>query len=92
MDLIEDIQTKVIDTIKQMDLPNMHLEKLNEHTDLADELGLDSIQFTYLIIRLEEVFDIEIEPELLLFENFSTPHKISELMGRICEDERKPVV
>ena len=37
----------------------------------------DSIQFMSFIVELEQIFNIEFPPELLLFENFKTINNIS---------------
>jgi acyl carrier protein len=49
-------------------------------TDLRNE-GLDSIKMIELIVSLEVEFDIEIEDQDLLIENFSTIEKIASLFS-----------
>lgn len=39
-------------------------------------MGLDSIKSIRLVVELEALFDVEFGDEELLFENFSTLHKI----------------
>ncbi|SDM33397.1 Phosphopantetheine attachment site [Paenibacillus sp. OK060] len=49
------------------------------HTELRNE-GLDSIKTIELIVNLEIEFDIQIDDQDLLIENFSSIYKISELL------------
>lgn len=48
----------------------------NEDVDLETYIE-DSIQFMSFIVKLEQIFNIEFPPELLLFENFKTINNIS---------------
>ncbi len=48
----------------------------NEDVDLETYIE-DSIQFMSFIVELEQIFNIEFPPELLLFENFKTINNIS---------------
>ncbi|WP_052380444.1 phosphopantetheine-binding protein [Paenibacillus camerounensis] len=49
--------------------------------DLMNQ-GLDSLKTVQLIVWLEEVFDIVIDDEDLLFENFESISKISSLVKK----------
>ena len=44
---------------------------------------LDSFQVIDLVAELEEAFDIEIVPELVILEHFSTPAAIIQLMKQL---------
>ncbi|MFR1517952.1 MAG: phosphopantetheine-binding protein [Clostridia bacterium] len=48
----------------------------NEDVDLETYID-DSIQFMSFIVELEQIFNIEFPPELLLFDNFKTINNIS---------------
>jgi len=48
----------------------------NEDVDLETYIE-DSIQFMSFIVELEQIFNIEFPPELLLFDNFKTINNIS---------------
>ena len=48
----------------------------NEDVDLETYIE-DSIQFMSFIVELEQIFNIEFPPELLLIENFKTINNIS---------------
>ena len=45
--------------------------------------GLDSLKFIKLIIEIEEVFRIEIEDEMFIFENFNTVNKILQYLDKV---------
>lgn len=49
------------------------------HTELRNE-GLDSIKTIELVVKIEIEFDIQIDDQDLLIENFSSVYKISELL------------
>ncbi len=62
-------------------------EKLGIYVDLNNQYGLeagdyieDSMMFIKLIIELEIEFDISIPPTELLFDNFDTFKKITDLI------------
>lgn len=48
----------------------------NEDVNLETYIE-DSIQFMSFIVELEQIFNIEFPPELLLFDNFKTINNIS---------------
>ncbi|WP_165861402.1 acyl carrier protein [Paenibacillus paeoniae] len=61
-------------------------EVLNRATDLNFEIdlrneGLDSIKTIEFIVNLEVEFDIEIDDQDLLVENFSTINKVTKLLS-----------
>lgn len=47
-----------------------------ENANLLEDLGMDSIAFITLVIKLEDAFGIEISDEWLIMEKFSTVEKI----------------
>lgn len=57
-------------------------EKIDENTDLIEDLGFDSLQVMKLIVYIEEKFNIEIMD--IDFENIA---KVSELIN-LLESER----
>ncbi len=63
------------------------------HVDLIDDLGMDSISFITIVVRIENVFDIKIPDEMLLMEKFRNIDNIVEIISNelICsidENER----
>jgi len=55
--------------------------RLDPEDDLIS-MGLDSVKIINMIVLLEEKYGIEIKDEDLLFENFETVRKITELLER----------
>ncbi|SDT35599.1 D-alanine--poly(phosphoribitol) ligase subunit 2 [Paenibacillaceae bacterium GAS479] len=53
---------------------------LDFETDLRNE-GLDSIKTIEFIVNLEVEFDIQIDDQDLLVENFSTINKVTKLLS-----------
>ena len=54
-----------------------NLENVDENDNLQ-RLGFDSVDFVKLVVEIENKFDIFVEDEDLLFENFDTINKITE--------------
>lgn len=78
------IKDEVFSQVKELLLKV--LEKRNnkeiiEKTALSD-LGLDSITTISLIILIEEHFNIELDDEDLLFENYSSVERITQMIER----------
>lgn len=78
------IKDEVFSQVKELLLEV--LEKRNnkeiiEKTALSD-LGLDSITTISLIILIEEHFNIELDDEDLLFENYSSVERITQMIER----------
>ncbi|MGG3281185.1 phosphopantetheine-binding protein [Paenibacillus solani] len=64
---------------------NQHLQSSTEikQTDSLKERGMDSIVCMRIIVELENEFNIEIEDEDLLIENYENMNTITELMNRL---------
>lgn len=59
--------------------------------NIFDDLGYDSIRFIELIVDIENKFQIELDDELLIMNNFSTISKIIDNISLIISrrgDER----
>lgn len=54
-----------------------NLENVDENDNLQ-RLGFDSVDFVKLVVEIENKFDIFVEDEDLLSENFDTINKITE--------------
>lgn len=67
---------KIRELISKHSIIELNPESINDEMNLIDDLGYDSMSFTMLILELENEFNITIDPEVMLFENFSTPKKI----------------
>ncbi len=55
--------------------------EIKDDENLID-LGLDSIKTIEIVVELEDGFDIEIDEDDLMLDNFSTISKIIELVKR----------
>ncbi|WP_336783260.1 acyl carrier protein [Paenibacillus illinoisensis] len=74
-----------VSTLEEL-ITNKLSEVLNRATDLDFEtelrnVGLDSIKTIEFIVNLEVEFDIQIDDQDLLVENFSTINKITKLLS-----------
>jgi acyl carrier protein len=62
---MSNLEHQILDIVKEMKLGKNH--EITIQSNLKDDLGLDSLSFTELLIELEEHFEIEIDlddPEL----------------------------
>lgn len=56
-------------------------ETITDHIELS-RIGLDSIKTVVLVVELEEMFEITFADQELLYEYFSTLHKITSLVKK----------
>ena len=75
----KEMREKVLDVLCGV---NAEIRK-NEDKDLLAAGLIDSFEIVNLVVELEEAFDIEIDPELVVPENFQTVDKIVALIDRI---------
>lgn len=59
--------------------------------DWDEELEFDSITFISTVVCLEEVFDVEVPDDMLLFEKFRTFRLYLESMEKVLLDVGKEV-
>lgn len=80
----EDITSLLKTKIAELKLNPDFVSHLEDHQPLAD-VGIDSANTIYLVVQIEQHFNITFEDEELLLENFSTLHiitsKIQEKLG-----------
>lgn len=69
--------------LKCMEYVGIYIEAVDDNDILLENYIEDSVQFITLIVKIEEVFDIEIPDELLVFSNFETIDKTCEMLGSI---------
>lgn len=75
MDLFE-IKNKVINVLSEM-FADMNIgTEVFELVDLADDLGMDSLTFITVIVKLEALFNITFPDDMLLMDNFKTVNNI----------------
>ncbi len=60
--------------------------RVEDHMDLIDDLGFDSINMLQLIIELEEQFDISISDDDLDIDNFKNIKSITALIEKNYAD------
>lgn len=77
---MQNIAEKVIEVVSEA-LEIFEPEQLRANSNLY-EFGLDSLNAIILVSNLEKAFNIEIEDEELLFENFDSVPKIIELVSK----------
>ncbi|WP_018884960.1 acyl carrier protein [Paenibacillus massiliensis] len=58
--------------------------EIEETTDLF-QIGINSLTFIRVVASLEEVFDIELDDELILLNNFRTVESICRLLRGYVE-------
>ena len=69
--------------LKCMEYVGIYIETVDDNDILLENYIEDSVQFITLIVKIEEVFDIEIPDELLVISNFETIDKTCEMLGSI---------
>ena len=60
------------------------MDEMDETTELSD-LGIDSIQMLEMIVRIEDQFNIEIDDEDLIGENFETIGSVIKMLDKYLE-------
>lgn len=71
---------EILDVINESDNLNISEEQLTKN--LA-ELGMDSITFIQIIVKLEEVFDCEIPDSKLLLSEMDTVQKMFDVLEEL---------
>lgn len=73
---------RVLDIINEFDNLNVGENQLDEN---LSDLGMDSIMFIQMIVKLEEVFDCEIPDSKLLITEMNTIYKIFDVLHELYE-------
>lgn len=60
-------------------------EQINEHTNLIDDLGFESVNLVELIVDIETEFDIEIGDEYLNMTTLSKYDKLLEMVVKLVK-------
>ncbi len=77
------LKTKVNEMLLKLSI----LDEIHEGQQLQDDLGLDSLSLTELMVGLEEAFAIELSMDDLDPSNFSTVDDIYKLMEKYVTKE-----
>jgi acyl carrier protein len=72
------IKQQITQVILQI-IPDVTSEDLQEHVDIFN-LGLDSINAMTLVSNLQDVFDIQLDPNEISFENFQNIATIAAMV------------
>lgn len=83
IDILSKVKKCVLEIAK---VPGAAENNITEETSLIEDLSYDSIMMIELVIEVEDCFDIEINDEDLLFDDFDTFYDFCLLVYRqICE-------
>lgn len=64
----EEIYKKIRDIMQATFRGNINIDSIDEHTNLIEEVGLNSIVGIEILVRIENEFDIEIDDDDLSVE------------------------
>jgi acyl carrier protein len=56
------------------------LDKIQDETDIINEIGLDSLQLINFILKIEEVFNLELDFDNLDFSHLSSLRNFCEFL------------
>jgi len=74
----DDILARIFDYLKPMTPPEVTLD---EHTDLAGTLGLESVTVINMVLELEDEYDVSVPLHLLV--DIRTPAELAALVDRL---------
>lgn len=77
------IEEKVITLIKETSAN----ETVHLSDSLESDLGFDSLSLVMLIIDLEELFDIELDPDDMSADNLNSVQSVVNMIGKYLEGE-----
>lgn len=80
MNSSEQIKQEVKEVILAI-LPDVSSEDLNEDSDIFS-LGLDSINAMTLVSNLQDAFDIQLDTNEIIFDNFQSLATIAEMVEK----------
>jgi acyl carrier protein len=80
MNSSEQIKQEVKEVILAI-LPDVSNEDLNEDSDIFS-LGLDSINAMTLVSNLQDAFDVQLDTNEIIFENFQSLATIAEMVEK----------
>lgn len=83
--LIENTIKEII--IKELQDPKIEIDN---NTDLAYDLGLDSIRWIMIILEIEETFTIELPTEMLLIESITKFSCLVDLVLQVIVNGGEP--
>ena len=63
------------------------IDSITPETDIADDLGADSLDVVEMLMAIEDEFDIEISPAELIPDNFNSAKRLWDMICRLGGDE-----
>lgn len=66
----EDIKTELVPLVRELFKAQGYEIDNIETADFVDDIGMDSIMFISMVIKIESQFGINVPSDLLLIENF----------------------
>lgn len=82
LDLIENTIKEII--MKELQDPTIEIA---HNTDLAYDLGLDSIRWIMILLKIEETFTIELPTEMLIIESVTKFSCLVDLVQQVVVKE-----
>ena len=89
-ELIKSIREVLMITFHERDL-NIDISNLDMDTDLIEQLAINSMIAIEILVRIENVLDIEFDDENLSLENIKTIRTIVELTKQLVKGYIKSV-
>lgn len=72
--------------VKKHLLEILSLPDIDHDTNLL-ESGMDSMNFIRLVVELEDQFDIEVDDEDIILENFETVNNICSILSKYLDED-----
>jgi acyl carrier protein len=79
---VETIENGVREILSSM-FSNADIYTIELEDQLENKLGIDSLKVLQLIVELETKFNVEVDDNDLLLENFATINKIITIINRL---------
>ncbi len=83
---IEEVRTELVHLISVLFKDKGFDTELIEYANLIDDLGMDSITFISIVVKIETRFGITVPDDLLLMDNFKTINGINDLVNQILSE------
>ena len=78
----EEIRAKVVSLLTEEFIQDIGNRSIQDD-EYLEGVGMDSYAFVHMLVRIEEVFDIELPNELLIFNKWRTVRTICEQLSEI---------
>ncbi len=81
------MKTKIIQIISEIKNDDSLLSKINDKTDLINDIGLDSLQMINFLLKLEDEFNFELEFDSLDYEHLRVFENLVEFINKFSEEK-----